>query len=215
MFNAYPDFFSRNQISTLVFGIILTFSHINSFALDNEPPKRFSTYINTANRLGNEIKNIEAYLLANPEYNQKIIFLLDMRVPSEKKRFYIYDFEARTIVDIGMVAHGLGSVVKGKDTLIFSNKPNSNMTSIGKYSVGVSYKGKFGKAYRLEGLDSTNNNAMKRAIVLHKYKDIPLEEQYYPICLSLGCPMVNEHFFAQLEQIIDNSPQRILMYVYY
>nr|WP_292008163.1 murein L,D-transpeptidase catalytic domain family protein [Chryseobacterium sp.] len=53
-----------------------------------------------------------------------------------------------------------------------------------------SYSGQFGKAYRLKVLDTTSNNAMKRAIVLHSYN----KESTIPICLSLGYPYFQQRF---------------------
>ncbi len=58
-----------------------------------------------------------------------------------------------------------------------------------------SYVGTFGKSYRLKGLDKTNSNALKRAIVLHSYDCIPDTETRNLACLSLGCPDVISSIF--------------------
>jgi hypothetical protein len=73
----------------------------------------------------------------------------------------------------------------------------------------------FGKAYKLHGLDQTNSAAFLRNIVLHKYKDVPYEEQENYICNSHGCPMVNEKFFSVVEKILDNSNKKIILTIYY
>ena len=73
----------------------------------------------------------------------------------------------------------------------------------------------FGKSYKLSGLDETNNNAVKRAIVLHSYSAVPNEEQDYYIANSHGCPMVSEAFFKKLEKIIDSSKSNIVLHIYY
>jgi hypothetical protein len=86
---------------------------------------------------------------------------------------------------------------------------------LGKYSIGNYYEGKFGKAYKLYGLDETNSNALTRNIVLHKYYDVPYEEQVNNICNSYGCPMVNKKFYTRLEKIIDNSKKSIVLNIYY
>jgi len=113
------------------------------------------------------------------------------------------------------VAHGSGSETGIPGKLAFSNVKNSNSSSLGKYAVGGCYTGRFGKSYKLYGLDKTNNNAFDRNIVLHKYFNIPFEEQAYPICNSLGCPMVNEKFFSVIEKLIDNSNKKIILVMYY
>lgn len=166
-------------------------------------------------RINNRIVNLKSMINIDHKYNQKIAFLIDMKVPSGKNRFYVYDLEKNQIIDQGLVAHGSGSETGIKGMLKFSNLPNSNCTALGRYSIGKTYRGIFGKAYRLAGLEESNNNALKRAIVLHSYSAVPLEEQDYYISNSHGCPMVNEQFFKRIEKIIDNSKSNIIMDIYY
>ncbi|MNQ95081.1 hypothetical protein D3C85_1106240 [compost metagenome] len=114
-----------------------------------------------------------------------------------------------------MVAHGSGSETGKEGKLRFSNVPNSLSTSLGRYSIGNHYYGKFGKAYRLYGLDETNDNAFKRDIVFHYYYDVPYEEKDGYICNSHGCPMVNKKYFERIARLIDSSKSDILMSIYY
>ena len=167
-------------------------------------------------RLTEHVDEIKSYTASNRKYSNKIAFLVDMKIKSGKNRFFVYDLENNQILDQGLVAHGSGSEtgIKG-DILQFSNTPNSNCTSLGRYSVEKPYKGVFGKAFRLAGLDESNNNAMKRAIVLHHYKEVPQDEQGYYIINSHGCPMVNQEFFKRLEKYIETSNSKILLSVYY
>lgn len=167
-------------------------------------------------RLTDHVNEIKAFTAGNRKYSNKIAFLVDMKIKSGKNRFFVYDLENNQILDQGLVAHGSGSEtgIKG-DILQFSNVPNSNCTSLGRYSVEKPYKGVFGKAFRLAGLDESNNNAMKRAIVLHHYKEVPQDEQGYYIINSHGCPMVNQEFFKKLEKYIETSNSKILLSVYY
>lgn len=159
----------------------------------------------------NEIK----LLSQSGKFNKKIAFLVDMKIVSGRNRFFVYDLENDKIIDQGLVAHGSGSETGVRGSLKFSNTPNSNCTSLGRYSIEKSYKGIFGKAFRLIGLDESNNNALKRAIVLHSYSAVPYEEQGYYIANSHGCPMVNEVFFKRLEKIIESSDSKIMLSVYY
>lgn len=159
----------------------------------------------------NEVKSI----CKTGKYSNKIAFFVDMKIKSGKNRFFVYDLQNDSIIDQGLVANGSGSETGIRGNLKFSNTPNSNCTSLGKYSVDKPYKGIFGKAYRLSGLDETNSNALSRAIVLHHYSAVPYEEQDYYIANSHGCPMVNEVFFKRLEKIIESSNSKIMLYVYY
>lgn len=161
-----------------------------------------------------ELKKAETFLMQNKSYNQNTVILIDMRIPSGTFRFFCVDTKTDSIFEKGLVAHGSGSVYSD-DSLIFSNIPNSYKTSLGKYKIGGSYQGNFGKSYKLHGLDATNNKAYDRYVVLHPYSCVPDEEQDYPICESLGCPMVSNAFMNTLYGIIDKSTQPILMVIYY
>jgi hypothetical protein len=167
------------------------------------------------NRLSNHIKAINDFVNHSPEYNRYIAFFIDMRIHSGKNRFFVVDLSTKKVIDKGLVAHGSGSETGMEGELKFSNTNNSYCTSLGKYSIGKSYYGQFGKAYKLYGLDETNDNAFSRTIVLHKYETMPYEEQEQSICNSLGCPMVNERFYKRLEEIIDHSEKDIILEIYY
>ena len=166
-------------------------------------------------KLKSEVTEIRRFLGRSSKYNSDVAFFLDMRIESGKSRFFIYDLKNSKLLDKGLVGHGTGSETGIYGKLQFSNTKNSHATSLGKYAIGSSYVGMFGKAYKLYGLDTTNSNAFDRNVVLHKYADVPFEEQENPICNSYGCPMVNEKFFSALEKIIDNSKKKIILVIYY
>lgn len=175
------------------------------------------TFIDNAaeNRLLSHVKELQVLTSKTSKYNNQIVFLIDMKIPSGKNRFFIYDLKENKIIDQGLVAHGSGSETGIEGKLKFSNVNNSLSTSLGKYAIGVSYSGQFGKAYKLHGLDKTNSNAYIRNIVLHKYSEVPYEEQVESICNSFGCPMVNEKYFKRIENIVDNSEKNIILEIYY
>lgn len=161
------------------------------------------------------INEVKSLVEGNKKYNKRIAFFIDMKIPSGKNRFFVYDLKTNKIIDKGLVAHGSGSETGTKGRLKFSNVPNSLSTSIGKYYIGNSYYGKFGKAYKLYGLDKTNSNAFYRDIVFHYYFDVPYQEQKGYICKSFGCPMVNKKYFERTAKIIDGSESNIVMSIYY
>jgi len=149
------------------------------------------------------------------DYNQDKAFLIDFSIPSSQFRFFVIDLKTGKVIQKALVAHGSGSETgKQKGELKFSNQNNSRCSSLGKYVISEKYKGQFGLSYRLDGLDETNNNARKRAIVLHRLDCVPDIEQKNEICLSWGCPMVSDNFFKILEQHIDKSDKKIILYAY-
>ena len=166
-------------------------------------------------RLLERVKTIKQFIGTNSKYNNELAFFIDMRLMSGKNRFIVYDLKKDKIVDQGLVAHGIGSETGIQNELKFSNTNSSYCTALGKYSIGKDYVGRFGKAYKLYGLDVTNSNAFARSIVLHKYDKVPYEEQDKAIVHSLGCPMVNEFYYGRIEKIIDNSKRNIILDIYY
>jgi hypothetical protein len=147
-------------------------------------------------------------------YSTEYCFLIDMNICSGKNRFFVYNIRKNNIALSGLVAHGSCNT-HFLELAKFSNTPSCGCSSLGKYKVGTSYSGDFGKSYRLYGLDSSNSNAFKRAIVLHGFGPIP-DEEIYPkvLCNSFGCPMVSRSFINKLSEIIDKSEKPILLWIY-
>ena len=147
-------------------------------------------------------------------FSDKYCFLVDMSIHSGKNRFFVYDLASNSIIISGLVAHGCCNqsfLAEAK----FSNTPSCGCSSMGKYKVGCVYYGQYGRSYRLYGLEPTNSNAFRRAVVLHGFSCVPDEESFpKPVCNSLGCAMVSPHFFARLSAIIDQSKKPILLWIY-
>jgi len=147
-------------------------------------------------------------------YNGEFCFLVDMRQPSGKYRFFVYDLRKDSILLAGLVAHGSGGS-SFSVTPSFSNINGSGCTSLGRYRIGYPYNGMCGRSYKLYGLDTTNNQAFQRNVVLHSWKDVPDAETYpYPICNSRGCPMVSPAFLRQLQPMIDRSKKPVLLCIF-
>jgi len=147
-------------------------------------------------------------------YSTEYCFLIDMGIKSGKDRFFVYNLETNTVLLSGLVAHGSCNT-QFISQARFSNAPDCGCSSSGKYKVGSSYNGEWGPSYRLYGLDRSNSNAFKRAIVLHGHDCIP-DEEIYPrvLCNSYGCPMVSKSFFEKLSRIIEKSENPILLWIY-
>lgn len=158
-------------------------------------------------------KGLKSYAEKN-SFNSRYCFLIDMKLPSGNKRFYIYDLQNNSILQSGLVAHGSG-VRNFSGSIAFSNEVGSNCTSLGKYKTGKGYYGKFGLAYKLYGLDKTNCNAYSRFVVLHSHSCVP-EKAITPftICESLGCPTVSPGFLNSLKPIIEKSKQPLLLWIF-
>lgn len=147
------------------------------------------------------------------QYNQDICFLIDMKLRSGAERFFVYDLKADSVLTSGVVTHGRCNEnwLKGRK---YGNTPGCGCTSLGKYKIGQAYHGRFGLAYKLHGLDSSNNNAFKRFVVLHAHECVPDKEVWSEICQSDGCPTVSATFLQQLKTIINRSKHPVLLWIY-
>jgi len=147
-------------------------------------------------------------------FSTRYCFLVDMSIPSGKKRFFVYDFSTNNIVYSGLVSHGSGGINYSSQPK-FSNDPGSDCTSLGKYKVGELYHGQYGRSYKLYGLENSNSNAYKRAVVLHSYSCVA-DEEVYPkgVCNSSGCTGVSPNFFNKLSMVVDESQKPILLWIY-
>jgi len=105
----------------------------------------------------------------DPSATERYWAIVDFSKPSTSKRLYVFD-TATGRVDTYYVAHGRGSEGSNDDGIAdkFSNAPHSNSSSLGVYRALNEYVGNHGRSMRLEGLEQTNNNALSRAVVMHK-----------------------------------------------
>lgn len=146
-------------------------------------------------------------------FNNNIAFLIDMSLPSGQNRFFIYDLVNDSLISAAPVAHG-GGYSYSAEGLQFSNVVGSGLTSLGRYRIGKSYTGMFGYSYKLHGLDSSNNNAFERTVVLHGHSCVPETAVPNEICQSLGCPTVAPGFLEKLKKIINTSPRPVMLWIY-
>jgi len=147
-------------------------------------------------------------------YNTGFCFFVDMSIASGRQRFFVYDLKNDNILKAGLVTHGRCNQnwLAGRK---YANEPGCGCTSLGKYKVGNAYRGKFGLAYKLYGLDATNSNAYARFVVLHSMQCVPEKEvDPYPICQSDGCPTVSPGLLQELAPLIEQSKDPVLLWIF-
>lgn len=166
-------------------------------------------------------KHIEALAFCKKkDYSQDYYFLIDLSVHSGKKRFYVYDFKQKKVIDSNLVTHGSCDAFENNDTkyekVKFSNRDNSHCSSIGKYEVGRRDYSSWGikVKYWLEGLEETNSNAKNRVVVLHSWEAVHNTEiypRYSP--LSWGCPAVSDAFMTKLDNKLQETDKPVLLWI--
>lgn len=151
-------------------------------------------------------------------FNGNFCFLVDMGRHSGKYRFFVWDFQQDTIVDAGLCAHGYGKRSTPRRP-VFSNEPGSYCTSLGKYRVGVRAYSNWGVRfhYKMHGLESTNDAAFSRIVVLHSHDPVEDTESYprhMPFGYSQGCPVVSNEFLKRLDARLKKSDRPVLLWIY-
>lgn len=174
-----------------------------------------------------EIKNLDysQYFLEAKQYcksnklNQNRFILIDLGLHSGLKRFFIYDFQQKKILNSYIVSHGCGDNPWGKtsskENAPVSNEFDSHSSSLGKYVIadrGVSQWG-IKVNYLLKGKEKTNSNAVKRAIVLHSWEAVPNEEVYPEgTPEGWGCPAVSNESMKEIDEILKQN-KNVLMWI--
>ena len=161
--------------------------------------------------LNERIETLSQYARQN-NYSTRYAFLVNLGMKSGRKRFFVIDLVNKNVHLSGLVAHGRGMERFTLDRN-YSNRPGSLCSSLGFYKVGGAYSGAYGYSFKLFGLEKSNSNAYRRAIVLHSMGCIPDVEIEYPLCQSEGCPSVSPYFLGQLNDIIMESEKPILLYI--
>lgn len=160
------------------------------------------------------------------EYSHKLglsenyAIVVNFEKPSGKHRFFVCDLNKQQIISSSLCAHGAGNgstITKP----VFSNEIGSNCSSLGHYAIIGRHKmSSTGlPSFRLKGLDSSNNNAMKRGILIHSAKIVSMSRLgifpfYLPLDkrISSGCFAVDIDMMDIVGDLVDNEKRPILLY---
>lgn len=137
--------------------------------------------------------------------NHDYLTIIDMTASSKNKRFFLINIKEKKVEYESVVAHGKNSGLEFAKS--FSNKINSYQSSIGFYKTAETYHGKHGLSLRLDGLEFTNSNARKRAIVIHSadYASEHFVKNYGRLGRSLGCPSLPKINYKEIVHKIKNG----------
>ena len=135
-----------------------------------------------------------------------ILSIVDFSKPSTKRRLYILDLKECRLVLNTLVAHGRNSgMIYARS---FSNKPESNKSSLGFYTTLNTYWGEKGYALKLKGEEpGVNDNAYERNIVVHgsDYVTEKFMRSTGHLGRSLGCPAVPARYSKKVIDYIKNG----------
>lgn len=147
-------------------------------------------------------------------YNSRVALFVDLSRHSGRRRFVVWSFEEHRALLCCPVSHGSGSPrshVRSSYARL-SNDDGSHLSSAGRALVAERYEGRYGVAYRLDGLDDTNSNLRSRCVVLHGWE----HTTSYPIFPfatvgSWGCPVLSVRMMRRVDEILKNESNVVIL----
>lgn len=215
----------KKYLFILLIGIISfsNFSWVSKKSIENIHTESFNSF---AHNLYYELNTVQLdfevfeYALkgyfkiieSNQLRNSNILTIIDMSKSSKKERLFIIDIKNKKLIHKSVVAHGQKSGIEFAKS--FSNKINSHKTSLGFYKTDKTYFGKHGLSLRLDGLEFSNNNARKRAIVIHSadYASKVFIKNNGRLGRSWGCPSLPKKDY---NKIIHKIKDESILFIYY
>jgi hypothetical protein len=149
----------------------------------------------------------------NGGYNTKVALFLDLSRHSGRRRFVAWDFERNVPMFMCPASHGSGSErshVRSAYARV-SNEDGSHLSSLGRALVAERYEGRYGVAYRLDGLDAANSNLRSRYVVLHGWEHTT-SHPIWPIATvgSFGCPVLSLKMMSRVDELLQQYDRVIL-----
>ena len=149
-------------------------------------------------------------------YNSRIALLWDLSLHSGRRRFVVWNYAKNRVERAFVASHGSGKEcsLRYSAYAATSNTPDSHLSSVGRALVAERYVGRYGVAYRLDGLDESNSALRERCVVLHGWKhttSFPIWPM--PTVGSWGCPVLSLRSMAILDEIIRNE-EKVVLYAY-
>lgn len=219
----------RLRFLTLLLTVVLTssftipYSHTNStrVVLDSEEDAIVSLY-ETFVKLNSTMPQLESFAKAVRGYKKlksqgkienEVLTIIDFSLSSKAKRLWVLDMTTNKVLFNTVVAHGRNTGVEFATK--FSNRNNSNQSSLGFYVTDNTYYGKNGLSLFLDGQEKgINDNARKRYVVFHgaKYANPSFAKRHGRLGRSLGCPAVPTAFNTA---IINKIKNKSCMFIYH
>lgn len=138
--------------------------------------------------------------------NKDTLTVIDFTLPSYKKRMWIINLKQNKVLMKLYTSQGKGSGAVYATR--FSDRAQTDESSVGLYVTSNEYSGKHGLSMRLNGLEpGINDAARRRAIVIHAawYVTPHFVKQHHYVGRSWGCFAVNPSKRSQLFKYIKNG----------
>ncbi len=149
-------------------------------------------------------------------YNCRVALLWDLSMHSGRRRLAVWNFAAGRAEHVFVAGHGSGSGrshVRSAYARV-SNEDGSHLSSCGRALIAERYEGRYGVAYRLDGLDDSNSALRDRCVVLHGWEfTAGFPAWPLPSVGSWGCPVVSLRDMAVLDGLLRRE-ERVVLWAY-
>lgn len=149
--------------------------------------------------------------------SENYALFVDYAVPSGTPRLYVWDFNTKKIVARTYVMHGPG-MGSTAEKPVFSNKPGSNCSALGRFLITRQHGNINKSGYMLKGLDTDNQSAYYRGLMIHRstFLDGHVWMKYIPLNSNScqGCVTVTSRGLDYIAKLVKKEEKPILLWNY-
>ena len=147
--------------------------------------------------------------------NEHYALFVDYGIPSGAPRLFVWDFHQKKIVASTYVMHGPGGG-STDERPVFSNKPGSECSSLGRFLVTKEHGYSLKRSFRLKGIDLDNQSSYARGLMIHSsyWVDKWCWKKYIPLhrASCLGCVTVSSRGMNYLWPFINKEKKPLLLW---
>ena len=151
------------------------------------------------------------------DMNEHYALFVDYSIPSGTPRLFVWDFQQKKIIASTYVMHGSGGGSTAERPR-FSNRPGSNCSALGRFLVTKEHGNVNKDGFRIKGMDSDNQTAYERALMIHSsfWVDRYCWMKYIPLRgkSCLGCITVSSRGMEYLGKLINKEEKPLLLWNY-
>lgn len=149
--------------------------------------------------------------------SEEYCLFVDYSIPSGTPRLFVWNFKENKVEARCYVMHGWGKGSTEKKP-VFSNKPGSNCSSLGRFAVTHQHGHRNKTGYYIRGLEYSNRTARARALMIHKagWVDRNCKKKYIPLnkrCCA-GCLTISSRGMDYIGKLMTKERKDILLWNY-
>lgn len=147
--------------------------------------------------------------------NEHYALFVDYSIPSGTPRLFVWDFHKKKIIASSYVMHGSGGGSTDKRP-VFSNESGSECSSLGRFLVTKEHGQSLKRSFRLKGLDSENQTAYVRGLMIHSsgWVNNHCWMRYIPLhrSSSQGCVTLSSKGMKYLWKLVNKENKPLLLW---